>query len=115
MTTNDRDNDGFEALLRHVVRTAPMEEPPQGFAQWMSRRVTGHPENAGIESWLTRIALWATVIATAGFAVLYIIRAGARILELMGDAPWPLLLSVLAIFGGVKLMEVVPLPTRHLN
>lgn len=113
MTTNDRNNDRFEALLRHSIQTAPMEEPPPGFAQEMDRLVTARAEDAGIESWLTRIALWATAMATIGFAVPHLDRAVGYLLDLLGDVPWPLLLSVLAALGMVKLMEFVPLVARR--
>lgn len=110
MTESERNRDSFDALLRHVIQTDAIGEPPAGFAQEMERRVAGKLEEAGVESVLTRIVMWSTSIAAVGFAVPYASRTAAGLQELLGDAPWPLLLSVLAILGCVKLVEHLPLP-----
>lgn len=108
MKENDRDSDRFETLLRHSVQTAPIAQPPPGFARTMERLVAGRAEDAGVESWLTRIALWVTAIAIIGFSLPHVARVASHFRQLMGDAPWPLLLSVLAILAMVKLMEFMP-------
>lgn len=113
MNENDRDSDRFDSLLRHSIRSAPMAEPPAGFARLMENLVTGPAEAAGLEAWLTRIAVWITVITTLGFLVSNVGRVVGYLSEIMGDAPWPLLAATLVILGMIKLMEFVPLALRR--
>lgn len=108
----DHEHDRFDALLRHVVHTAPMPQPPAGFARDMARQVHDHAEEAGIETWVIRIVLAIATIAVAGFAIPFATFAGIRITNLLGDAPWPLLLTMTIVFGGMKLAEVARPPFR---
>lgn len=112
---NNQPVDDFEPLLRHVVRTAPMPEPPANFAtelmQLLQREKAQHVqqyhEDARVEIWLTFVALLCCGIAVLIAAVPMTDLASASLLQLLADAPWPLLLAVTAVFAVIKTQEAL--------
>jgi hypothetical protein len=113
MNGNDSSNDRLDALLSHVVKTAPIAGPPPTFVQEMVRRIADHAEDARTEIFLTRVAVAVAAPALCVATLPFVTFASAQLQGLLGNAPWPLLLTVMAGFGGVKLLEALPLATRH--
>jgi hypothetical protein len=74
----------------------------------MASLVAGRAEAAGLEVWLTRIAVWTAAIGTLAFLLYPLGRVVGFLSGFMGDAPWPLLAATLSIFGMIKLMEFLP-------
>lgn len=100
------ENTQFDAFLRHVVQSAPVPQPPANFAQQVAAQVRDHTEEAGLETWMVRIILALAALAVGGIALPFAISASTRITSLLGDAPWPLLLTLGMVLGGMKLAEV---------
>lgn len=112
MANHEPKNEQLDALLRHVVHTARVPQPPADFARAMAEQVRDLPEEAGLESWLTRVVLAIAAIAVAAFAAPFVVVVGARITQLLEGAPWPLLLATGVVFGGIKLAEFVRSPMQ---
>lgn len=106
MANHDNNDDRFDGLLRHVVHTAPMPQPPAEFAREMSKRVQDHAEEAGFEGWLVRVVLAIAAIAAGVVAIPFATLAGTRITTLLEGAPWPLLLAAGFVFAAMKLAEL---------
>lgn len=106
MANLDNNDDRFDGLLRHVVHTAPIPQPPADFAREMSKRVQDHPEEAGFEGWLVRVVMAIAAIAVVVFAIPFASFAGTRITTLLEGAPWPLLLAAGFVFAAMKLAEL---------
>lgn len=109
---HDDRHDALDALLRHSIRTAPMAEPPPGFAQAMEARVLVPSEQASVEVWLTRIAagllVLVLILTTAALASAHAGRIANALAQGLGEAPWPLLLTAMGILAVVKLVDLVP-------
>lgn len=110
MADHENNPKRFDAFLRHIVDTAPVPPLPENFAQEMASQVRDHTEEAGFESWLLRALLVIAVIAAVGFMIPSATSATTRIHGLLGDAPWPLLLTVAVVFSGMKLAEMARPP-----
>lgn len=120
--TDDRKDvlsDRVDTLLRHSIRTAPMMEPPPGFAQAMEARVSVPSEQAWVEVWLTRLAVATTVLilalATLGLLDTYVDRIAHAVPTVASDGAGPLLLAAIGILALVKLAESLPPVTRRSN
>lgn len=107
MSEHHPGRDNFEALLRQAVRTAPMPELPVNFAQETVRKVGNHGEQAGVEIWLTRMLLLLAILMVSGFVLSWLAAVSAQISTLLSGAPWPLLLTTMAILAAVKALGVV--------
>lgn len=112
MAKHEQPDERLDALLRHVVHTAPMPRPPANFAREMAQQVRDFPEEAGLESWLVRALLVLAAVAAAGFAIPFASFATARLGHLLEGAPWPLLLAAAFVFGAMKVVEVARWPLR---
>lgn len=105
MANDEPKKDQLDVLLRHVAHTARMPQPPANFAREVAQQVRDLPEEAGVESWLTRAVVLVAAIAVAAFAVPFVVVVGARITQLLEGAPWPLLLAAGFVFVGMQLVD----------
>jgi hypothetical protein len=113
MTKRKQKGDRFDALLHHVVHSAPVPPPPKDFALSMAKMVRDQDEDAGIETWLTNAVVIVAIIAVSGLAIYSTGAAASRVFNILGDVPWPLIFTAGAIFAGIKLLEHAKLPIRR--
>lgn len=109
MAKHEQQDERLDALLRHVVHTAPMPQPPANFAHEMALQVRDFPEEARLESVLVRALLVLATVAVAGIAIPFAAIAVVRLSHLLDGAPWPLLLAAAFVFGTMKAVEVLSL------
>ena len=101
-----REDDNFDAFLRHALHQSPGAEPPPGFARALADRVEDLPDTGVVEKYATRMLLSLAVIAAAGCAFLYFDSVANQMREVLRHVPWPLLLTAGVSFGAVKLAEL---------
>lgn len=110
MAKHEQKGDRFDALLHHVVQSAPVPAPPKDFAHNMVQLVDDHNEDAAIERWLTNAAVIVTIIAVSGCAIYSMAAADLRVFKLLGNVPWPLIFTAGAVFTAIKLWEIAKSP-----
>ena len=109
---SEKNPDKFDALLRHTLNDAEIPRPPPNFAHDIAQ-LAGLGEQANVETWIGRLAIAITAAAASAFMLSHAWAGIRKVLELLDGAPWPLLLTAAAAFGGVKLLEVVRRPDKR--
>lgn len=94
-------------LVNRVVRSAPIAEPPAGFAAALAARLRDYAEQALLETWLVRIVL---ALAAAGIMAVvtpWFVQAHDRLAQIFAGTPWPMLLAVGILFAAIAFADYV--------
>ena len=112
MQNDKQKKDGTDALVRHVVRSSPMPEPPADFAENVAMLVSTQEEDAKFEVWLTNAVLLLAIIAVIGMAIASM-PSLVDLSRFLGEAPWPLILASGAMFAAIRLLEIPKLRIKQ--
>ncbi|MBT0586167.1 hypothetical protein [Alteromonas oceanisediminis] len=106
MTKHKQSDDPFDAFLSHVVRTAPLPEPPQDMAHSIAQLTRDFDEDSRVETLMAKTAIVAVILAVIGFSIYALTSVEAKTIALFEGTPWAFIATSGALFCCVKLWEI---------